>query len=41
MYGTSKKAVEDIADKGQICILDIEMEVRYIPLGSRIVYVAG
>ncbi|KAK8215081.1 guanylate kinase [Zalaria obscura] len=26
MYGTSKKAVEDIADKGQICILDIEME---------------
>ncbi|KAF2690756.1 guanylate kinase [Lentithecium fluviatile CBS 122367] len=25
-YGTSVKAVEDIAEKGQICILDIEME---------------
>lgn len=25
-YGTSIKAVEDIAKKGQICILDIEME---------------
>lgn len=26
-YGTSVKAVEDIAEKGRICILDIEMEV--------------
>ncbi|KAF1955599.1 guanylate kinase [Byssothecium circinans] len=25
-YGTSIKAVEDIAEKGRICILDIEME---------------
>lgn len=27
-YGTSVKAVNDIAERGQICILDIEMEVR-------------
>lgn len=27
-YGTSIKAVEDIAEQGRICILDIEMEVR-------------
>ena len=27
-YGTSVKAVRDVADKGLICILDIEMEVR-------------
>jgi len=27
-YGTSVKAVEDIAKQGKICILDIEMEVR-------------
>lgn len=27
-YGTSIKAVEDIAAKGRTCILDIEMEVR-------------
>ena len=26
-YGTSIKAVEDIAKKGRVCILDIEMEV--------------
>lgn len=26
-YGTSIKAVNDIAEKGRICILDIEMEV--------------
>lgn len=26
-YGTSVQAVKDIAEKGQICILDIEMEV--------------
>ena len=30
-YGTSVQAVNDIAEKGQICILDIEMEV-YLPL---------
>lgn len=27
LYGTSVKAVKDVADKGRICILDIEMEV--------------
>lgn len=27
-YGTSIKAVNGIAEKGRICILDIEMEVR-------------
>lgn len=27
-YGTSIKAIDDITEKGQICILDIEMEVR-------------
>lgn len=26
-YGTSIKAIQDIAEKGRICILDIEMEV--------------
>jgi GTPase SAR1 family protein len=32
-YGTSIKAVETIAEKGRICILDIEMEVHIsIPL---------
>jgi guanylate kinase len=30
-YGTSIKAVNDIAEKGRICILDIEMEVKNIP----------
>jgi len=33
-YGTSVKAVNDIAEKGQICILDIEMEVRCCLLAS-------
>ena len=28
-YGTSVKAVKDVAEKGRICVLDIEMEVRY------------
>lgn len=28
-YGTSIKAVEDIAEKGRVCILDIEMEVTF------------
>ena len=27
-YGTSVKAVKDVAVKGRICVLDIEMEVR-------------
>ena len=27
-YGTSVKAVKDVAEKGRICVLDIEMEVR-------------
>lgn len=27
-YGTSVKAVRDVAEKGRICVLDIEMEVR-------------
>lgn len=26
-YGTSVKAVKDVAEKGRICVLDIEMEV--------------
>lgn len=33
-YGTSIKAVSDIAEKGRICILDIEMEVSLHPLLS-------
>ena len=31
LYGTSIKAVEDVAEKGRICVLDIEMEVRHDP----------
>lgn len=34
-YGTSVKAVEDIAKQGKICILDIEMEVGRNCGGSR------
>lgn len=30
-YGTSVKAVKDVAEKGRVCILDIEMEVSWIP----------
>ena len=26
-YGTSVKAVKDVAERGRICVLDIEMEV--------------
>jgi len=26
-YGTSKQAVKTVAEKGRICVLDIEMEV--------------
>jgi hypothetical protein len=29
-YGTSVKAVEDVAEKGRICVLDIEMEVCHL-----------
>ena len=28
LYGTSVKAVKDVAEQGRVCILDIEMEVR-------------
>ena len=33
LYGTSIKAVKDVAEQGRVCILDIEMEVRchYMP----------
>ena len=27
LYGTSVQAVKDVAEKGRICVLDIEMEV--------------
>lgn len=37
-YGTSVKAVKDVAEKGRICVLDIEMEVR---CGSSIYSVPG
>lgn len=33
-YGTSKKAVKDVAEKERICILDIEMEVWNGELGD-------
>ncbi len=36
-YGTSVKAVRDVAEKGRICILDIEMEVYCpfpVPVGT-------
>jgi guanylate kinase len=29
-YGTSKKMIEDMGEKGKVTILDIEMEVRRI-----------
>jgi len=29
-YGTSVKAVKDVAEKGRICVLDIEMEVSFL-----------
>ena len=28
-YGTSVKAFKDVAEKGRICVFDIEMEVRH------------
>lgn len=33
-YGTSVKAVKDVAEKGRICVLDIEMEVCTLPMQS-------
>ena len=30
-YGTSVKAVKDVAERERICVLDIEMEVRALP----------
>lgn len=35
-YGTSVKAVKDVAEKGRICVLDIEMEVS--PIDRRTSY---
>lgn len=32
LYGTSVQAVKDISEKGQTCILDIEMEVCAMPI---------
>lgn len=37
-YGTSVKAVKDVAEKGRICVLDIEMEVSAL---WAIYFVAG
>ena len=34
LYGTSVQAVKNVAEKGQNCILDIEMEVRYVGCGT-------
>jgi guanylate kinase len=31
-YGTSVKAVKDVAENGRICILDIEMDTPNCPL---------
>ncbi|KAI9831008.1 MAG: guanylate kinase [Thelocarpon superellum] len=43
-YGTSVKAVRDVADKGLICILDIEMEgvkqVKKTNLNARFTFIA-
>ncbi|KZZ97187.1 guanylate kinase [Ascosphaera apis ARSEF 7405] len=43
-YGTSKKAVKDVAEKGRICILDIEMEgvkqVKNSDLNARFLFIA-
>lgn len=33
-YGTSVRAVKDVAEKGRICVLDIEMEVRNLSCSS-------
>ncbi|KAL8831957.1 MAG: hypothetical protein Q9191_000556 [Dirinaria sp. TL-2023a] len=43
-YGTSVKAVEDVAEKGSICILDIEMEgvkqVKRTHLNARFLFLS-
>ncbi|MCJ1299059.1 hypothetical protein MMC08_001850 [Hypocenomyce scalaris] len=43
-YGTSTKAVKDVAEKGRICILDIEMEgvkqVKRTDLHARFLFLA-
>ncbi|KAA6410381.1 MAG: guanylate kinase [Lasallia pustulata] len=43
-YGTSTRAVKDVAEKGRICILDIEMEgvkqVKRTDLNARFVFLA-
>ncbi|KAI9680565.1 MAG: hypothetical protein M1817_004005 [Caeruleum heppii] len=43
-YGTSVKAVKDVADRGRICILDIEMEgvkqVKKTDLNARFLFLA-
>ena len=33
-YGTSVKAVKDVAEEGHVCVLDIEMEVRIRPVSK-------
>lgn len=33
-YGTSVKAVKDVAEQGRICVLDIEMEVGSLYRGG-------
>ncbi|KAL9605018.1 MAG: hypothetical protein Q9219_000206 [cf. Caloplaca sp. 3 TL-2023] len=38
-YGTSVKAVKDVAEKGRICVLDIEMELRFWARVERMVYI--
>ena len=27
MYGTSRKAIQDVATKGKVCVLDIDVQV--------------
>lgn len=43
LYGTSKNAVKDVANKGQTCLLDIEMEgvkqVKKTDLNARFLFV--
>lgn len=34
-YGTSVKAVEDVAERDRICVLDIEMEVCHAPMSLK------
>ncbi|KAL8827918.1 MAG: hypothetical protein Q9170_006817, partial [Blastenia crenularia] len=43
-YGTSVKAVKDVAEKGRICVLDIEMEgvkqVKHTDLHARFLFLS-